>query len=983
MTLKKFILAVLCFSSSIPSFAGAPPGQEWFTLTTKNFRVHHNAVLENYARTLAASFERALPVLEKDLQWKAPVPIDIVVMDPSDMANGMAVSFPNTHIELFSVPFDVDSTLAEYYNWVDELAVHELTHIIANDSALDFYQTLRGIFGSWVKPNGLQASWLIEGLAVYQETAHSRGGRGRSVFLESMLRVGSNEGKLNNEDYIAMDRFNDGAPFWPAGNTPYLFGYTIQAYPQKNLAAKSAHFPGELSIANAGRFPYMPNANVKSIAGKDWTQLWEEAQPALLDRYGTKDYANSKSCALTKSGRFTGGHVLSKDGYLYYTDEDKENGYYLARVKADAACGTDTVERLVKHRFPSPTTVSLSPNQEQLAYAQTNLIEGYKFISDLYLFDLLTHETKRITFEKRARDPYFVNDNTIAFAYNRGDVRQAIAVMNLTTGATHDIFTGRDFERISAISGLGNELLFSLHTNKGAEIIEQVSLKSGIAFPLTNIPRDIEKYHERNAQFLPDGKILFAGNYSGTTQDLFVYDPNSHQRTMVARSASGYLDRPILSADGRSLFAVELQLEGQNLVKIPFNQLDPWIKNVKPVSNDLYQFLTGKESVPLLPLQEDKVTQEIADLKTEPYSAVNTTATSLWPQYWIPELHGAVEGTLIGASTSGNDALEYHKYSLLAEYDTRAKFPTFHAYYLNRQNKLNFLFDADQYNSYFSGSNTSNRVSLYTAEGIFPIGNVDVAFGGSFRQLEFFGSRQSRWLAFQQTQYNSIDQNPQALRPNGGGSVVFYSAYYPSTQLETTFYDLRPSLSLFREGFTPSHSLSLSAFLGISSNDRLASNYYLGGGANQLTSSNYVVRGYATDALLGQKIATANLTYSFPLSHPYHGWNTNPFFVKTIGIDLHLDAGSASRLSLYDGSNFLGYQKEELGRKILIGTGIDFITQGTIFYYMPASIDLGLHYGNQKNFGGGYVFYLGVNLGLDRIGGVLAQHDSAATSEAP
>ena len=141
---------IFLFLVAITANAAAPSGEKWFTVITPNFRVHHTKPLEMYAKAIAGGLERALPFIEKDLRWKAPVPIDIVVMDPSDSANGMAVSFPNTHIELFSVPFDSDSSLSHYVNWVEELSSHELTHIVANDTTLGFYSFLRSIFGSWV-----------------------------------------------------------------------------------------------------------------------------------------------------------------------------------------------------------------------------------------------------------------------------------------------------------------------------------------------------------------------------------------------------------------------------------------------------------------------------------------------------------------------------------------------------------------------------------------------------------------------------------------------------------------------------------------------------------------------------------------------------------------------------------------------------------------------------------------------------------------
>ena len=78
--------------------------------------VHHTAALEPFARKVTLAFERALPELEKRMNWKLPGPLDVVVMDPSDSANGLAMNFPNTHIELFSSPFAPRFRARHLYN---------------------------------------------------------------------------------------------------------------------------------------------------------------------------------------------------------------------------------------------------------------------------------------------------------------------------------------------------------------------------------------------------------------------------------------------------------------------------------------------------------------------------------------------------------------------------------------------------------------------------------------------------------------------------------------------------------------------------------------------------------------------------------------------------------------------------------------------------------------------------------------------------
>lgn len=283
MHLKQVTLfAWVFFFCFWPSLGRAvPPGEEWFTLKSPNFRIHHTVHQKEFAQVFSTHLERALPILQMDLGWSPRTPIDIVVNDRADSANGIAASFPANRIELFPVAFDSESSLMDYYDWVEELAVHELTHIVANDSAFGFWKTLHSIFGNSVRPNALQPGWILEGLAVYEESRFTRKGRGRSVFTEALLRTAIRSGKFNAPDYLLLDRLNDGVFWWPEGNTRYLVGYAMQAMLErawKQASLADASPAGRVSKANAGNWPYALNGTLREVQDKTWSEIWSELQ---------------------------------------------------------------------------------------------------------------------------------------------------------------------------------------------------------------------------------------------------------------------------------------------------------------------------------------------------------------------------------------------------------------------------------------------------------------------------------------------------------------------------------------------------------------------------------------------------------------------------------------------------------------------------------------------------------------------------------
>lgn len=941
----------LLFFFPLLASAMAPSGETWFTLSTPNFRVHHTAKLEKYARKIASSLERALPLIENKLEWQPKSPIDIVVMDPSDSANGFAANFPNTHIEVFAVPFEPDSALSQYVDWVDELATHELTHIVANDGSRGGYKFLRSIFGSWVKPNGLQPVWLIEGLAVFQETSLTPGGRGRSPMLEAILREASLNNRINNPDYISLDRLNDGVPWWPAGSTAYLIGYSIQA------AANFGHkdIPGKLSFENANRLPYMPNTNLEDIIGKDWYAIWDETELRLKSRYGLALSNELGRCQLTHSGQFTGGQRISADGWVYFSEEDWNYGYHLARFRLNDNCEAK-IERLDERESQSPASVAISTDGKKIAYTKTERAGREKIFNDLYIWDNEKKKSTQITVNQRASEPAFYG-NDLIYVENNGGNLQSIQRKNLSTGETTTIFTAKPFERITGLNTgkIHNEekILFSLHNNQGKE--EIVTLHSSEAMAL--MPQEKNSHYQKNPSVTPDGQILFASYENARTQDIYSYDFTSRKKTLIYRSPYGFADRPTLSADGKKLLVQEYTSNGLNLVSLPWEK-NKKAENLSPLpQEDLHEFLSG-----------EKIKDDFSDLSENfassvPYNAAKTPATSMWPQYWLPQINAMDYGALIGASTGGNDPLNYHTYSALVQYDTRAKFPTYNFTYINRYYPTYFLFTAQQSNSYFLSTKTSNRVNFYSVEASIPIQEATYTLGAAYQQKNLFGARGTSTFHFQNLSYENVGKRPSAIDFNSGAYLNLYAGFYPEARNEKSFLDIRPRASYFFRGFHPSHSVSLSVLAGISTNNQLATNYYLGGGPSYLTPSNFVVHGYPVDALLGQRIATANFSYTLPIAHPYRGWHMNPLFLSTLGLRLMGDIGSANYLATYRDQIFRGYRFQKLGQKNLVGTGIDFIANGSMLYHIPISLSLGFHYGVQKDYGGEPMLYLGANLG--------------------
>jgi hypothetical protein len=942
------ILPIFLFVTS--AFAAAPSGENWFTLESANFRVHHTAPLENYARRVAVSLERALPQLEKKLLWKAPTPLDVVIADPSDSANGLAMNFPSTRMELFSTAFEADSSLAHYDHWVNELAVHELTHIIANDAALGGYRVLRSIFGSWVKPNGLQPLWMIEGLAVYMETSLSSGGRGRSPLTYALLSEAVKKQQLPAA--FPLHRANDGDGWWPGGNTPYLLGYFLQA----GAARKDPLAPGKLSENNSRKIPFQPNSNAEEVVGKDWFTIWDETAAQLTAQLKPNESAASVAiCPLTKSGKFTGGQALSPDGWIYFSEEDYKFGNSLARVRLAATCGEAEIQRLAKKRFGGPAQVAVSADGKTVAFAQYESSAFERLFSDLYLYDTEGETTRQLTKNERARDPAYLGQRLF---YLRQNADLSMSIVEWIENQPRVLFTGQPMERLSSLFAVEQGLYFSQHKNHGIEQIWKISLTGGSPEPITT-PEKTTLQWDRNPYVDASGNLWFARSLATekqAAQRQLIWKKTKLGLSAFAVPGYSYLDRPIPLAEQEVLLTLATE-NGLNLAKAKLVPLDG---AVDTNSVDFHEALTG-EKPQKVPVASD---QDLAAVGTVvPYSQ-KSVATSLWPQYWLPEITAAEDGYLIGASTSGNDPLDYHRWSAVAQYDSRAKFPVYRAYYQNRTYPTSFFVEAKQSNNFFRSTKVSNRSTQYSASVTLPIHPASLTLGAAFQEKFLFGRKTQSGILYQNLGYQEVGKTPSALDPNSGILLSLYSGLYPNSKGEEFFADLRPKFGIFFAGFAPEHSIGIQTQGGFTTNRLLASNYYLGGGASYLNDSDYIVRGYPIDSLFGQRIITSNLSYSIPLAYPFRGWSTNPLFIKMMGLRVLADFGTANFTANYRNETFQFYQSTKLGRKILAGFGLDFVITGSAFYHVPISLVLGAHYGPQKFAGGDLMGYFGINAGV-------------------
>src|SRR6185503_4188025 len=150
--------------------------------------------------------------------------VEMLITDHVDFSNGFVSITPRPRIVVYARP-PVDLFGLTYYDdWMELVVTHELTHIFHLDVTSKVGRFLRSVFGrvptSWpFFPEVDTPKWVIEGLAVYYETALTASGRGEGTYHDMALRTAALEGRLETIDQTSGD-----SPVWPGGERQYMYG---------------------------------------------------------------------------------------------------------------------------------------------------------------------------------------------------------------------------------------------------------------------------------------------------------------------------------------------------------------------------------------------------------------------------------------------------------------------------------------------------------------------------------------------------------------------------------------------------------------------------------------------------------------------------------------------------------------------------------------------------------------------------------------
>jgi Tol biopolymer transport system component len=464
----------------------------------------------------------------------------------------------------------------KFISWLKMVITHEYTHIAHFEMTAGPTTALRALFGQILTPNALQPIWSIEGLAVYNETKFTAGGRGIDTRYDMYLRMAALEDQFN-----ALDQINGYyLTSWPSGTAPYIYGQSIihfiaQKYGEDEVIAISEIFC---------EYPYLGfNYAIKKTIGLNLEELYQTWKDYLKEKYQFQAQKIFSKKKLTSSQQLTKyNYWVDYPCWISTPDGDKivfrvstPHSYPFIQIINPLSPSLPLTPRSIKNEsliertYGRDSFFSISPDSSKIIYAKLDDYEQFYKFYDIYLFDLKTEKETRLSEGLRARDPSWspdLDNPQIVAVINQSGTNN-LALINLhSTGLSinenqpanksitkEDIVYLTDFQDGTQLSQpswspKGDKIALSAW-RQGYQDIYILNLDSNNIDNSTLQPIFCDKSIDLSPCWSPDGQYLFFASDRTGIYNIFAFSLSDKKLYQITNVLSGAF-QPAISPDG-------------------------------------------------------------------------------------------------------------------------------------------------------------------------------------------------------------------------------------------------------------------------------------------------------------------------------------------------------------------------------------------------------------------------------------------------
>ena len=938
----KKLLLLLCIFYLPAAFAKTDPSFSWMTLTSPHFLIHYHQGEEALAKRAVVIAEDVHVRLVPRMKSQPHTRTNIVLVDAMDDANGSATPLPYNLITLYiTQPFGVSIFgISNHDDWMRLLITHEYTHIVHLDMVNGLPEVLGNIFGNLYFPNLFQPVWLIEGLAVYEETELTGGGRNRSPAADMVLRMAVLENNFPPISHAA-----NYTEKWPDGEVPYLFGGSFTAFIAKKYGREKL---ADLSLDySGGWWPFLVNGTARRVLGSDYSDLWDEWKNQLSSRYDAdrqKVLAQglSPSRALTQRGYKNLAPAISPDGKqiaYFVQNEDEHPAIHLMNLDGSAD------HKLLDNMTTSASSINWRADGKGFYFTRIEKVRNANLYNDIYYYDLERRKEICLTRKLRARDPSPSPDGSKLIFVTNGLGKTRLATISLALQKP---------ARAEDINWLIEASEYQFETPRfspdGQKIVVGVRQPDGYKdiWILNSRGNKIEELmHDRaidgGAVWSADGSSIYFSSDRSDIFNLYAYDLASKKIYRISNVLGGAF-MPSLSPDGSTIAFANYSSRG----------FDIHVMDNQPATRTAAE--SYRDPYPVM-----KYEGKAVDAVLSSYNPLPTLA----PRLWLPNAgYSSYSGTLGGLFTFGADAVKHHSYTLSALYGPAKQRTWYDFNYtydglypslkLRTQDiDMTYAHLLAQKQGFIKQKGYVERSRMLDAALVFPLQKIDW--------------QQDLTLGYRRKSVSNLTNVPpwvgydgvipaQGMQTSGRASYLFNNA-------KTYGYSISPedgrNIELGYEQLDKKigsdfnlkkysvdwheyidfpfdhHVLLLRGYTGKSSGDVVVQRAFQLGGDNpgdmtiNVNDNNVYLRGYPANEYRGQKVGLASAEYRFPVKNIEWGGGNTPFFFKRVHGAVFAEAGNA-----WDDV----FDHRDVKRSVGAEARLDM----TLAYFLPITVRLGL-----------------------------------------
>ncbi|HLA77243.1 MAG TPA: BamA/TamA family outer membrane protein [Vicinamibacteria bacterium] len=863
------------FGAGQAAAASMPPELRFRSLSTQRVTVHFPQELEAMARQAAALATEILERLQARYDHRVGR-VQIVLVDVEDDPNGFASPLPYPLVQVRAAAPRGADEFGNHESWLRVVLTHELAHVVHLDQARGLQGVSRKVLGRapFLFPNGATPTWMIEGLATFEETEGTAFGRGRNPDSRMVLRMAALEGDFPMEDRPVL-----GLDDWPGGQAAYLFGEAFLRDVSRRFGPQTIP---ELTRVHAGRpIPYLDDLTARSVTGRSFHSLWREwrqatREGAFREARVLRDRELTPFTLLTTRGIRQTGPRFSPDGtWIAYTSKRQTRFREIRLMRRD---GTGDHRLAVRN---GGSALAWTPDGRSLVYDEPESYRLFRVRSDLRRVDVETGEVRRLTRGLRAREPDVAPDGRRLVFVRQGAEASELALIGLDGSAARDLTRsapGVQWSNPRFAPG-GAMVAASRYQPGGRLDLVLVDAESGEVTPLTeDRAKDVEPV------FTPDGShLVFRSDRDGVS-NLYALRLSDRALLRITNVLGGAF-LPDLSPDGRTLAFASYSSRGYDLATAPLD-----LEAAAPAE----PFLD--------PYPAPRVDPAPVGVESRPYRAFPTAL----PRFWSPYFDSVSDETRLGVLTAAADPLFRHLYGGDLYHGSKTGRLSGNLYYQYDRWLPTFLLalkdarDPGPKDAILHTRELQLRASVPLQRSLRSVQSLSLGWRRSRETSSTdptpfdLGGIELAW------NLSSVKKYPYSISPLDGSRLrLALLKEDPALGSRVSLAKLYGDARLYARLFGESDTLALRAGGGATFGRPTFQKSYAVGGIESRSlfdvaiTNHSVLRGYPDDAFTGRSFAHLNLEYRFPLLKPQRGFRSYPVFLRHLHGAAFLDAAHA------------------------------------------------------------------------------------------